>query len=82
MASSAGAPASTVIAAAEEKQTIDTKLSRIVFSNQGAVVVSWTLKAFKDSDGKPLELVNAAGAEKNGVAFQLRLPRPGACGPK
>lgn len=54
-------PASTqaVQAAAESTETIDTEVSRIVFSNRGAVVKSWILKRFRDSAGKKqLDLVN------------------------
>jgi YidC/Oxa1 family membrane protein insertase len=62
-------PASTVAAEAESTWTLDTKLYRVVFSNQGAVVKSWTLRNVKDNDGKPLELVNIKGAEKVGFPF-------------
>jgi len=42
----------------EETVVIDTDLHKVTFSNRGAVVRSWILKGFKDSKGKPLELVN------------------------
>jgi YidC/Oxa1 family membrane protein insertase len=42
-----------------------------VFSNQGAVVKSWTLKNYKDSAGKPLELVNQIGDAKVGFPFSF-----------
>ncbi|MBC8166065.1 MAG: membrane protein insertase YidC, partial [Bryobacteraceae bacterium] len=51
-------PPAQTAASTEQSTTIDTKLYRIVFSNRGAVVRSWQLKNFKDSDGKMLELVN------------------------
>ncbi len=38
---------------------IDTNLFRVSFSNQGGTLRSWELKAYKGSDGKTLELVNA-----------------------
>jgi YidC/Oxa1 family membrane protein insertase len=47
-----------VSAGAEEERTIETKHHRVLFSNRGAVVKSWVLKDFKDSEGKPLDLVN------------------------
>ena len=50
---------------------LDTALYHVVFSNRGATVKSWTLKKFKDSAGKPLELVNQKGAEKVGYPFQF-----------
>src|SRR6266850_5017035 len=46
-----------VQAEAEEILTMETDVHRVVFSNRGAVVRSWVLKAYKDREGKPLELV-------------------------
>src|SRR5581483_4516673 len=45
----------------EETFAIETDLYRVTFSNRGAVVRSWVLKAYKDKKGQPLELVNQAG---------------------
>jgi YidC/Oxa1 family membrane protein insertase len=59
----------TIAAQAESEWTIDTGLYHIVFSNRGAVARSWTLRNFKDSGKKPLELVNQKGAEKAGFPF-------------
>ena len=50
--------AAQVQAAQEEQITVETDLHKVVFSNRGAVVKSWILKSFKDSEGRPLELVN------------------------
>ena len=50
---------------------LETPFYHVVFSNRGATVKSWTLKKFKDSAGKPLELVNQKGAEKVGYPFQF-----------
>jgi len=47
-----------VSAASAQDYTLDTDLYNVVFTNRGASVKSWTLKKFKDSDGKPLELAN------------------------
>jgi YidC/Oxa1 family membrane protein insertase len=63
------APANPATASAQEFFTIDTDLYHIIFSNQGAVVKSWTLKQYKDGNGKPLELINPSAAEKTGYAF-------------
>jgi YidC/Oxa1 family membrane protein insertase len=41
---------------------IDTELYRVALSNQGGSVRSWLLKKYMGNDGKPLELVNVAGA--------------------
>ncbi len=67
--------AGAISAAGEQEQVIDTDLYHVVFSNRGATVKSWTLKKFKDSADKPLELVNSKGAEKLGrrpFAFSFR----------
>jgi YidC/Oxa1 family membrane protein insertase len=61
--------AMAIAAMAETEWTLDTNLYRIVFSNQGATVKSWTLRKFKGDDNKPLELVNTKGAEKVGFPF-------------
>ncbi|HEX4274539.1 MAG TPA: membrane protein insertase YidC [Bryobacteraceae bacterium] len=63
--------ADAVSAAAAQEYTLDTDLYRVVFSNRGATVKSWTLKKFNDSAGKPLELVNQKGAEKVGYPFSF-----------
>ncbi len=41
--------------------TIETDLHKVVFSNRGATIRNWILKAYKDSKGQPLELVNQRG---------------------
>lgn len=58
---------------AEKEQTFkaETDLYKIELSNRGAVVKSWILKKYKDSAGKPLELVSEAGAKKTGYPFSL-----------
>lgn len=64
-------PAAAIAATAEQEQVIDTDLYRVVFSNRGAVVKSWTLKKYSDSVNKPLEVVNAAGAQKTAYPFSF-----------
>jgi YidC/Oxa1 family membrane protein insertase len=53
--------------------TIETDLHKVVFSNRGATVRSWVLKGYKDSKGKPLELVNQRGLA---LAAGKALPPP------
>jgi YidC/Oxa1 family membrane protein insertase len=53
-----------VAAAKDETYTIETDVYRVVFANRGAAVKSWQLKHYKDSNGKPLELVNLAAVQK------------------
>ncbi len=57
------------VAKTAEEFTIDTNLYTVRFSNQGATVKSWVLKKYKDSLGKPLDLVNP-------VALAKGLPLP------
>src|SRR5437667_4191079 len=63
--------AARVSAQKEETFALDTPLYRIVFWNRGAVVQSWVLKKHKDSNHKPLEVVNTAGAPVTGFPFSL-----------
>src|SRR5258706_3093249 len=46
-----------VQAASEETVAVDTDLYHVLFSNRGAVVLSWILKDYRDNANKPLELV-------------------------
>jgi YidC periplasmic domain len=67
-----GTPApGRIAAAAEQTQTIETDLYRVVFSNKGAVVRSWVLKKFKDSSEKPLNLVHTKLGDKVLAPFAL-----------
>ena len=63
-----------VSASQEATFVVDTNLYRVAFSNRGAVVRSWVLKAYKDSAGKPLDLVSVAGAAKTGFPFSFDFP--------
>ena len=49
-----------VAAASETTTVIDTDVYHIVFTNRGAMAKSWVLKKYRDSEGRPLDLVNAA----------------------
>jgi YidC/Oxa1 family membrane protein insertase len=55
----------------EETVTVDTKLYRVVFSNRGAVVRSWVLKAYKDFAGKELDLVYQKALAKVAAPFSI-----------
>lgn len=63
--------AGQVQAEKSEEFTIDTDLYSVKFSNQGAVVRSWLLKAYKDGAGKPLELVNQRALAKVAAPFAI-----------
>jgi YidC/Oxa1 family membrane protein insertase len=60
-----------VAAAAESTTTIENELYQITFANRGAQVTSWILKKYKDSDGKPLNLVHAQSANTLGYPLSL-----------
>ena len=68
----AAAPALPAIVAASESQVVvENELYRITFSNRGAEVKQWILKKYKDSNGKPFDLVNQAAAQKFGYPLSL-----------
>jgi YidC/Oxa1 family membrane protein insertase len=72
------AAAATIAASvAAEKELslppIETDLFRIEMTNRGALVKSWILKKYRDSNGKPLELVSAAGVAKTGYPFTIQI---------
>ena len=74
----AGAPADQAPSALSDTQErefpLETKFYRIRFSNRGGVVKSWVLKNYKDSNGKPLELVHTRASAKVGFPFALAFP--------
>lgn len=57
-ASSTAPSASQIAGTAETTSEIDTKLYHIVFTNRGGTVKSWVLKNYKDTAGKPLQLID------------------------
>ena len=54
--------AAPIAAASETTTVIDTDVYHIVFTNRGAMAKSWVLKKYRDSEGRPLELVNTAAS--------------------
>ena len=59
-------------ASSETDTVIENDLYRITFTNRGAQVKSWILKKFdNDAQNGPLDLVNAAAAEKYGYPLSL-----------
>ena len=71
----AAAPQPTAISDTQEREfPLETQFYKIRFSNRGGVVKSWVLKNFKDSNGKPLELINTRAAAKVGHPFALAFP--------
>ena len=66
-----GSTVPSVQASSESTTTIENELYRITFTNRGGQVSSWILKKYKDSDGKPLNLVHTQAAEKFGYPLSL-----------
>jgi YidC/Oxa1 family membrane protein insertase len=64
-------PATTVTGAKEQILEIDTDVHKVRFSTKGGVVISWQLKKYKDTNGKPLELVQPNGAIAHGYPMGL-----------
>jgi YidC/Oxa1 family membrane protein insertase len=74
MAAARALPSTTVTkqASTETETVIENDLYRITFTNRGAQVKSWILKKFdNDAQNGPLELVNAAAAQKFGYPLSL-----------
>ncbi|MES2219420.1 MAG: membrane protein insertase YidC [Acidobacteriota bacterium] len=73
LASEPATDASTpqVAAAAQSTTVVENELYRITFSNRGGEVTSWILKKYTNYDGKPLDLVHSAAAEKFGYPLSL-----------
>src|SRR5262249_62319566 len=59
-------PADNLHAEKAEELTIDTPLYRAVISNVGGVLRSFTLKDYKDGEGRPVELINQTAGGKEG----------------
>ncbi len=70
-AKASGPTAPTVQASAESTTVVENELYRITFTNRGGQVSSWILKQYKDTDGKPLNLVHPQAAEQFGYPLSL-----------
>jgi YidC/Oxa1 family membrane protein insertase len=60
-----------VAAATQSTTIVENELYRITFSNHGGEVTSWILKKYTNYDGKPLDLVHPAAAEKFGYPLAI-----------
>jgi YidC/Oxa1 family membrane protein insertase len=71
-AAGTSAAATPKVAAASLSTTVvENELYRITFSNRGGEVTSWVLKKYTNYDGKPLDLVHPAAAEKFGYPLAI-----------
>ena len=64
-------PSAPQQATSESETMIENDVYRIVFTNRGGRVKSWTLKKYTDDNGGQLELVNTNAAEKYGYPLTL-----------
>jgi YidC/Oxa1 family membrane protein insertase len=78
-AQSATPAAGQIGASTEMNAEIDTAVYHIVFANRGGVVKSWVLKAYKDTAGKPLQLINEQALSSQSGA---KIPLPFSIEPK
>ncbi len=71
------APAPIALPIEQGARTEDITISqlnyRITFSTQGALVKSWVLAKYRNEQGKPLDLVNAAASQVLGYPLSIRL---------
>ena len=51
--------------------TVENALYKVTFSTQGAVVKSWILKKYRDSNGKSLDLVDPAASQQVGYPMSI-----------
>jgi YidC/Oxa1 family membrane protein insertase len=65
-----------VQASGESTTVVENELYRITFTNRGGQVLSWILKRYKDSDGKPLNIVHTQAAEQFGYPLSLYTYEP------
>jgi len=79
----AGAPAPATAAAtaavkatAETTTVVENELYKISFTNRGGQVSQWLLKKYKDSEGKPLDLVHQMAAQKLTALAQAKMLTP------
>ncbi|PYV45081.1 MAG: hypothetical protein DMG06_03840 [Acidobacteria bacterium] len=54
---------------------VETDLYKLTLSNREAVVRSWVLKRYTDSDGKPLDLINQRKADMFGYPLGLKIDK-------
>ncbi len=62
-------------AEAEESIDIETDVYKVKLSNKEAVVRSWVLKKYNDSNGKPLEFVDDKKAQQFGYPLSVKVDK-------
>ena len=66
----------TVAASLETQTTVENEQYKIVFTNRGAQVKQWILKKYKDTSGKPLDMVQQQAAAEFGFPLSLYTYEP------
>lgn len=64
-------PEGDIRAEKPEEFVVDSALYRATVSNAGGVLKSYVLKTYKDAQGRPIELIDAAGASQLGWPLKL-----------
>ena len=70
------AAAPTVVASSETLTTVENTFYKIVFTNRGGQVKQWILKNYRDTSGKPLDLVQQQVAAHFGFPLSLYTYEP------
>ena len=78
----APAPDAAALISAPNEQDVSVETPHViaVFTNRGARLKSWRLKAYKDSRNEPLELVANDLAESHPLPFSLKVPEDALTG--
>lgn len=69
--------ADTVQAEQVEEITVETDVFRVVLTNHGGRVVSWTLNEYLDGDGNPLQVVSPSDSDGGRGPLGILLSDPG-----
>jgi YidC/Oxa1 family membrane protein insertase len=70
------APAAVTSEPAERQIVVETETVQAVFSNRGGRVLQWRLKAYRDPNGEPLDLVPSSLPPDQPRPFSLRVDDP------
>jgi YidC/Oxa1 family membrane protein insertase len=70
-APTAATDTAAVAASAETDTTVENELYKLEFTNRGAQVKHWILKKYKDTAGKPLDMVQPQAAAQYGYPLSL-----------
>ena len=65
-----------ISASIETGITVENEFYKIVFTNRGGQVKHWILKQYKDTEGKPLDLVQPQTAARFGLPLSLYTYEP------